>query len=146
MENCIICLDEINSDQHITILKCSHIYHHECFLKYILYGLNKIKQNNIIQCPLCRTCIKSIFYIDYLYYKQLDLIKDTKLLKRKKHKLQNKIYILNMKQYFLWRLKPNNDFSKEENIMYDIETLNKQIRQNEYMSKNIRKVYHNLAK
>jgi hypothetical protein len=42
---CSICLEEYIDDRKMSRLKCDHIYHKECIMKWI-------KNNN--ECPLCR--------------------------------------------------------------------------------------------
>ena len=42
---CSICLEEYIDDRKLNKLKCGHIYHKECIMKWI-------KNNN--ECPLCR--------------------------------------------------------------------------------------------
>ena len=44
---CSICLGEYIDDRKMSRLKCGHIYHKECIMKWI--------NNNNNECPLCRT-------------------------------------------------------------------------------------------
>ena len=41
---CLICLDEFNQGQHLTVIKCGHIYHKACLDSWFL------KKKT---CPLC---------------------------------------------------------------------------------------------
>lgn len=61
MINCFCCCEDIKPNL-FTNLKCGHSFHKEC-LKNWFESLNKnniesYDSNNIIECPLCRTCIK----------------------------------------------------------------------------------------
>ena len=46
-KECLICLDEFNIGEQLSILKCEHCYHEKCLKDWI----KKIKQ---ILCPLCK--------------------------------------------------------------------------------------------
>jgi hypothetical protein len=41
---CLICLDEFNQGQHLTVIKCGHLYHTPCLNTWFL------KKKT---CPLC---------------------------------------------------------------------------------------------
>ena len=46
---CSICLDEITSFNNIKKLSCNHVFHYNCFIKYVLN-----EKTLFINCPLCR--------------------------------------------------------------------------------------------
>ena len=46
--HCTICLEDVNSDQAIYELKCSHVFHRDCLKEWA------VKKN---ECPVCRTKI-----------------------------------------------------------------------------------------
>lgn len=45
-ERCTICLQDIDKDEHMIKLKCSHYYHAECITKYL--------KEFDYKCPICR--------------------------------------------------------------------------------------------
>lgn len=47
---CPICLESMDGDK-IYILNCNHLYHIECFNRYIVHDYTEL---NTISCPLCR--------------------------------------------------------------------------------------------
>ena len=49
MEDCSICLCEIEKDHVIKKLSCGHIFHHRCFIDMVFRN-----KNMFIPCPLCR--------------------------------------------------------------------------------------------
>ena len=54
---CTICYSQIVDSTRVT-LKCGHMYHSECFTKFIAYNIINKKQT--ITCPICRTNILEI--------------------------------------------------------------------------------------
>lgn len=49
MNECSICLNEIEEDHVIKTLSCGHTFHYRCFMNIIHYS-----KNIFIECPLCR--------------------------------------------------------------------------------------------
>ncbi|KAL8097620.1 hypothetical protein AgCh_030666 [Apium graveolens] len=47
-ENCSICLQKFDINEHICIMECGHMFHHSCLAPWLL-------SNNT--CPLCRTTV-----------------------------------------------------------------------------------------
>lgn len=45
-KNCLICLENFNNDEFVTLLKCKHIFHTKCIGKWI--------DRDQTTCPLCR--------------------------------------------------------------------------------------------
>jgi len=45
---CIICLDEYLDNDNLSVMKCQHVFHHNCLRKWL---------NEIPNCPICRTDI-----------------------------------------------------------------------------------------
>jgi len=56
MEECCICLDELETD--IVVLNCLHKIHYKCLLKSRRYTE---------ECPLCRSSIDIVGYVDSGY-------------------------------------------------------------------------------
>jgi len=52
-ESCCICLDELEKTG-VTTLKCGHTIHLNCFMEFMLCGIN---HSNNSKCPLCRNDI-----------------------------------------------------------------------------------------
>lgn len=48
LSECVICLEKMKENEKLTILKCSHIYHHSCLVLWL-------SKKSI--CPLCDTNI-----------------------------------------------------------------------------------------
>ncbi len=48
LDECIICLEKMKENEKLMILKCTHIYHHECLSLWL-------SKKSI--CPLCDTNI-----------------------------------------------------------------------------------------
>jgi len=48
LDECIICLEKMKLNEKLMILKCTHIYHHECLSLWL-------SKKSI--CPLCDTKI-----------------------------------------------------------------------------------------
>jgi hypothetical protein len=48
LNECIICLEKMKENEKLMILKCTHIYHHECLSSWL-------SKKSI--CPLCDTNI-----------------------------------------------------------------------------------------
>jgi hypothetical protein len=46
---CCICLTEFNNDDSVSILKCNHVFHHDCITEWSTYKIN---------CPVCRENFK----------------------------------------------------------------------------------------
>jgi hypothetical protein len=44
LNECIICLEDMKYNEHLILVKCSHIYHRECLEKWIV-------RRSV--CPLC---------------------------------------------------------------------------------------------
>ena len=59
METCSICLDEIYENDRYELLKCPHVYHKKCILKWL-------EKSNT--CPECRQLIPNIFSIETKKY------------------------------------------------------------------------------
>ena len=55
IENCVICLDELNKSNTFVITTCSHKLHKVCFETYFHYNYDVEK--NSISCPICRRII-----------------------------------------------------------------------------------------
>ena len=55
-ETCTICIEDFENDillTPVTTLKCKHMYHTECLLKYLYHCDNTARK-----CPTCRKTIK----------------------------------------------------------------------------------------
>lgn len=52
-EECPICLELLNTQFCMETISCNHIFHYDCYNKYIQTQMNKNKY--IIECPLCQT-------------------------------------------------------------------------------------------
>ena len=48
LPECVICLEKMKENENLSILKCSHIYHHSCLVLWL-------SKKSI--CPLCDTNI-----------------------------------------------------------------------------------------
>ena len=48
LSECVICLEKMKENEKLSILKCSHIYHHSCLVLWL-------SKKSI--CPLCDTNI-----------------------------------------------------------------------------------------
>ena len=56
-ENCSVCMMKLVKDQEVSELKCGHIFHKECIMKWL-------KEYNY-KCPVCRAeCGKPKFNLD----------------------------------------------------------------------------------
>jgi hypothetical protein len=53
IDECCICLEEIETKKNTTTLPCGHSLHLPCFMEFILAG----RQSNNQSCPLCRGTI-----------------------------------------------------------------------------------------
>ncbi|KAF3781398.1 putative E3 ubiquitin-protein ligase [Nymphaea thermarum] len=51
-DDCAICCEEFDSNDHIVVTTCHHIYHHKCLFKWLLHGT--------YSCPTCRSDLASV--------------------------------------------------------------------------------------
>lgn len=58
MDDCSICLDEINSE-NICVTECNHKYCKDC--------LEKLLSNENLNCPMCRRKIKKFTYLGEIH-------------------------------------------------------------------------------
>ena len=49
MDRCAICMEDMASEAQVGMLKCEHIYHMECVVKWIPLSET---------CPLCRGVVE----------------------------------------------------------------------------------------
>lgn len=150
-ENCTICLDSIDNQNDLFVLECCHYYHSECFLNYMVYNLKKIKESRLIECPLCRGSMDVLYVMNYLIDKIYEYKKEIKTLNKENQKLQNSILLLSVKKYFNFKrcfvtLKKNKneEYLKEEEIMFKIEEHNCQIYNKNYQLNKLKKIYNNV--
>lgn len=143
-DDCVICLDEINNNiKEYILLECNHYYHNNCFSKYIVHNLKKIKQSKYIQCPLCRRNIRKEYILREFVIKFYDLKDKTYKINREKNTLQNKLFFMNFKKC-LWFKKKSKLILKEEEIMEKINDLNNQLINKNKQCDFIKKIYYNL--
>jgi hypothetical protein len=55
--DCSICCDKVKKAEFIRELNCNHIFHKKCIDNWLKYC---IKNNEYINCPLCRTTVERI--------------------------------------------------------------------------------------
>jgi hypothetical protein len=142
IEKCVICLEEFKENDKL-FLKCAHYYHTNCIFKYIMHNSKIIKQQNFIQCPLCRSETENNFILRILDIEFDNLQNNLNILRYKKCIFENKILFLNFRK-LLWFKKNKNLPSKEEELMNNIEKINYKIIEENENVKFIRKVYNKL--
>lgn len=49
-KNCVICMEDIEQEENVKLLHCSHLFHSECLNKWLLEKST---------CPMCMTSINS---------------------------------------------------------------------------------------
>ena len=61
---CSICLEDIEGYNNTLTLNCNHIYHIDCYTKYILHEVQEIAKamkGIDIKCPMCRAGDRNMF-------------------------------------------------------------------------------------
>ena len=59
-ENCVICMNDIKSDENTCTLPCKHSFHESCLQQY--------RENTIVPvCPLCRSKLPLRSLVDEMY-------------------------------------------------------------------------------
>jgi len=149
IDSCSICLDDIEKNikgdrNYLFILECNHSYHYDCFLNYIDYNLQKIKEFNCVECPLCRTKTKihEIMYsiVDKFYNMKLKINK----LEKRRTQYKKKLLYLNFGKYLCFRQNSSTLQIQEENLMGEIEKYNCLIYNVRRNNSNLVKIYNNL--
>ena len=90
---CIFCLENIDS-YGLCHLKCKHVFHGYCFLKYIKYCKKDI------HCPLCRDKVTKERIEDIYDYYYRNILEEIDKLNSEIIKRKNKIFIINFKKFF----------------------------------------------
>lgn len=143
--DCIICLDNIILKKQETItLKCCHTFHNECFLEYMCYNIKKIKQNKMIECPMCRTLTEKEFIIYNLIEKFYRLKKIIKKYNNEMDVLRQELFWINIKKC-LWYTKKRNLNVKEEDIMLKMKKIMDDKTKEYKKGMNIKSLYENLV-
>lgn len=141
--DCVICLEEINKLKECILLECNHCYHINCFSKYILYNLKKIKTSRCIQCPTCRKYIRKDDIVKKFFINLNDLRNKTYKINKEKDTLQNKLFFMNLKKC-LWFKKNPTLLLKEEKTIEKINELNNQLIRENNKCKILKKTYYSL--
>jgi hypothetical protein len=122
-EICSICIEEIMIKTETT-LRCNHLFHTECLVKYLIYMYNKNCKDNIYldydnyKCPICRKHLrcKDIHKIVSTFY--FNTQNEYKLYKEQYSKLRYEYYFNSIK-YNIKKLFTKNMDSKAYNDYVD---------------------------
>jgi len=111
---CSICIEKFLKKNILTslviILKCKHVFHINCFGKYLkTVILNGNVKELYIRCPLCNDNIDKLDFL-CCYKEMLEKIYNEKILEN--YNKKNKFIIFNLKR--IMRVKTNRRFSNKK--------------------------------
>lgn len=112
---CIFCLENIRGNG-LCHLKCKHIFHGYCFLKYIGYCKNGV------YCPMCRDKVSSERIDDIYDYYYQNILNQIDRINSEINTRRNKIFMMNVRRLF--RMKKIE--YKEEFMMMELDILNQE--------------------
>jgi len=135
--DCSICLDIIKGKS--IKLNCNHVFHKDCFDKYLNHILDEEPNNNKVSCPNCRenititnndnmnNLIKKINekeIIDYNNIYRLNLInRYTDLLNNLSNTLDNTLDNIYQREEYIWRRNIQPRYNNQNSRMITYETI-----------------------
>uniref|UniRef100_A0A6C0H895 RING-type domain-containing protein n=1 Tax=viral metagenome TaxID=1070528 RepID=A0A6C0H895_9ZZZZ len=131
--DCPICFETFSNDA--TILKCKHVFHSDCLVKFLEYKSAKQNGWGHFLCPICRriccNITQEILYETYLKHK-----KNYKETKKQARRARSQLRMWNIKHRILKYFKKYNEkeaydiIIKDETLTYEMHKLEAIVRQN----------------